>query len=298
MSARPGETPAPLAPAPPAGARRGRVRLHGAERDGAAPGAAWGIADEAAVEVALAGAPWTVCMATPDHLDDLALGLAITEGRVAGAEAVTAIEVDAFAGDYRVTLRLAAAAAPADIGGRTASPTGACGLCGLESLAALQARVPPRAGDASDASDARDWSPDAATLEAVRRAFDALPGAQPLHAATRSVHAAAWCTPDGSLALVREDVGRHNALDKLVGALARAGRLDEPGFVIMTSRCSYELVAKCAHTGARLLATWSAPTGMALRWARAVGLPLLSVTRTPAGVALVSFPPDPPDEAG
>lgn len=274
----------------PEGARSAPVRMHGAE--GAVRAGTWGIADEVAVEVTLDGAPWTVCMATPAHLEELAVGLALTEGVLPGVDAVAAVAVATYAGDYRVALTLAAGAHGAG-SRRTASPTGACGLCGLESLAALQARVPPRRADAPPAAHA--GAPDAAR---VRRAFDALPGAQPLHAATRSVHAAAWCTPDGTLSLVREDVGRHNALDKLVGALAIAGRLREPGFVIMTSRCSYELVAKCAHTGAQLLATWSAPTAMALRWARAVGLPLWSVTRASEGVALVSFPSEASDEAG
>lgn len=274
----------------PAGARATPVQVHGTVLG--AQDATWGIADEVAVEVTLDGAPWTVCMATPTHLAELAVGLALTEGVLPGVDAVAEVAVAEYAGDYRVALRLAAGAAVAP-GRRTVSPTGACGLCGLESLAALQARVPPRHERAQDGVRG-----DAPEVAAVRRAFDALPGAQPLHAATRSVHAAAWCTPDGTLALVREDVGRHNALDKLVGALAMAERLREPGFVIMTSRCSYELVAKCAHTGARLLATWSAPTAMALRWARAVGLPLWSVTRAPEGVALVSFPADAVDEAG
>ncbi|MBU6365542.1 MAG: formate dehydrogenase accessory sulfurtransferase FdhD [Gemmatimonadetes bacterium] len=292
MSGRPTEAPR--------GALSAAVRVH--DGDAGARNAAWGIAEEVAVEVTVDGAPWTVCMATPAHLEELAVGLAITEGRVADVAAVAGAEVTAFAGDYRVALRLVAGADSGTHGRadrRTVSPTGACGLCGLESLAALQARVPARAGSRPlAAAESATAALDATMLDAVRRAFDALPGAQPLNAATRSVHAAAWCTPDGALALVREDVGRHNALDKLVGALALAGRLQEPGFVIMTSRCSYELVAKCAHTGARLLATWSAPTGMALRWARAVRLPLLAVSRARDGVALVSFLPDPVDEAG
>lgn len=260
------------------GAHQRSVLVHGIE---AVHAARWGIADEVAVEITLDGAPWTVCMATPADLEELAVGLALTEGRIAQVADVVSVEVTALLGDYRVALRLANGSA-ANAGARTASPTGACGLCGLESLAALHARVvhrhvPPAGESAVD-------------LIAVRRAFDVLPQAQPLNAATRSVHAAAWCAPDGALQLVREDVGRHNALDKLVGALARAGRLAEDGFVVMTSRCSYELVAKCAHTGARLLATWSAPTTLALHWAATVGLPLCSMMRTPDGVALVTFP--------
>ncbi len=244
----------------------------------------WGIAEEVAVEITINGAPWTVCMATPADLEDLAMGLALTEGRVTDAAQVRAVEVTRLLGDFRVALQVSDGAV-VDRGTHTTSPTGACGLCGLESLAALHARVPHR-------SASRRATESSLPLEAVRRAFEALPSRQPLHALTRSVHAAAWCTRDGSVALIREDVGRHNALDKLIGALTGAGRLREKGFVVMTSRCSYELVAKCALTGATLLATWSAPTSLALHWASTIGLSLCSVLRTPEGLALVSFPQD------
>ena len=242
----------------------------------------WGIAEEVAVEITINGAPWTVCMATPVHLEDLAIGLALTEGRITDAAQVRGAEVAYLLGDARVALQLMERSG-VDHGTHTTSPTGACGLCGLESLAALHARVPHR-------SASRGAPPPALPHEAVRRAFELLPATQPLHAMTRSVHAAAWCTPDGGISLVREDVGRHNALDKLIGALAQAGRLREDGFVVMTSRCSYELVAKCALTGAQWLATWSAPTSLALHWATTVGLSLCSVMRTPEGLALVTFP--------
>ena len=261
------------------GVHRRPVTMHGVTGSRASM---WGIADEVAVEITINGAPWTVCMATPTDLEELAVGLALTEGRIVQVEDVAGVDVMELLGEYRVVLEVRGEVAVMG-GAHTATPTGACGLCGLESLAALHARLPNRT--AAQPPDPRRFD-----AEAIRRAFEALPAAQPLNAATRSVHAAAWCTPDGSIALAREDVGRHNALDKLVGALARTGRLTEAGFVVMTSRCSYELVAKCAHTGAHLLATWSAPTTLALQWAATVGLSLCSVMRTPEGLALVTFP--------
>jgi FdhD protein len=255
------------------------VTVHGASGSRASD---WGIAAEVAVEITINGAPWTVCMATPTDLEELATGLALTEGRIAQAEDVTGLEVIDLLGEYRVALEVRGEAA-VESGAHTATPTGACGLCGLESLAALHARLPNR-------SASRTSGPFEIDVEAILRAFEALPAMQPLNAATRSVHAAAWCAPDGGISLVREDVGRHNALDKLIGALARAGRLHEDGFVVMTSRCSYELVAKCAHTGAQLLATWSAPTSLALHWAATVSLSLCSAMRTEEGLALITFP--------
>lgn len=250
----------------------------------------WGIAEEVAVEITINGTSWTVCMATPADLEELAVGLALTEGQITDPTQVRSVEVSHLLGDVRVALHLTGGADVRPVA-HTTLPTGACGLCGLESLAALQAREPRH--------HARQRATESSiSLDAVRRACEALPSAQPLNAATRSVHAAAWCTPDGTLALVREDVGRHNALDKLVGALARSDRLHDDGFVVMSSRCSYELVAKCAHTGAQLLATWSAPTSLALHWAATMELSLCSVMRTPDGLALVTFPGELVDAGG
>jgi FdhD protein len=154
----------------------------------------------------------------------------------------------------------------------------ACGLCGVESLAELHRRAEDRVGPVVPVTDA-----------AIRRAFAALPMHQPLNAATRSVHAAAWCDLDGAIRLVREDVGRHNALDKLIGALARTERLQDPGFVVMSSRCSYELVSKAAAANTQLLATVSAPTSLALDWAAALQLPLAGCVRSGAGDRVVRF---------
>lgn len=254
------------------------VRVGGVDRH-------WGIAVETPVEITLNGDPWTVLLATPTDLEALAVGLAITEGVVRDPAGIEAVTIAAFLQDIRVDLRVAAWAC--DEGARRArslvSGT-ACGLCGIESLAALQARRP--AQHRSPASRTEPAPHDAAILAA----HEALHTLQPLNAATHSVHAAAWCASNGHIWFACEDVGRHNALDKLVGTLARSGRLAEPGFILMTSRGSYELVAKAAVTGAVLLATVSAPTSLALSWAAALGLPIVSTCGHGAHRQVVRFP--------
>lgn len=245
----------------------------------------WGIAVEAPVQLLVDGAPWVVQMATPLDLEDLAVGLALTEGLVSSVSELRDVASSAWLGEHAVSIaRVSSGATPEP---RTLSVGTACGLCGIESLAALQERQTRRrtAADARVASRAVQIA-DAAVL----RAYETLPALQPLNALTRSVHAAAWCTMDGDVSVVREDVGRHNALDKLIGTLARASRLDEDGFVLMSSRCSYELVAKASFTGARLIACASAPTSMALSWSQALGVPVATVGREQGKTLIVRFP--------
>ncbi len=115
--------------------------------------------------------------------------------------------------------------------------------------------------------------------EAIRVALSELEASQPLNQATRAVHAAAWCGRDGTIVLVREDVGRHNALDKTIGALARAGVAPASGFFVITSRCSFEMVAKAAIFGAGTLVSVSAPTSLALERARRFGVRVIAVAR-------------------
>ncbi len=231
----------------------------------------WGIATESPIQISINGVPWTVLMATPCDLEDLAIGLALTERLLPDAQAVTGITVSAFLHDATVDLTTDAAhadsAAPAR---RSLISNSSCGLCGLESLAQLQAMRSARAATHAGTVQIPD--------DAIAAAFTALPSHQPANRATHSMHAAAWCEPDGTIVLVREDIGRHNALDKLIGGLARSGRPASAGFIVMTSRCSYELVAKASVINAHLLATISAPTTMALEWASALDLSLACVT--------------------
>ncbi|MCA2984620.1 formate dehydrogenase accessory sulfurtransferase FdhD [Gemmatimonas sp.] len=249
---------------PPEAAGQAAVTVTSADADGRETPAVWMLAVEAPVQVAVNGTPFTVMLATPTDLDDLARGLLLTEQVIASAQVIRDVEVRTWLGETLVNVVVAPDAVQTGrLGARTVLGNSACGVCGVESLAHLQARgaAVPRPRRAVDDG-------------AVARALNNLSAQQPLNRATRSVHAAAWCDMGGRIALVREDVGRHNALDKLVGALAARRWLDDEGFIVMSSRCSYELVYKSSVTNAQLLATISAPTTMALQWASALELPL------------------------
>ncbi len=259
---------APAIASPPA-SRQQAVTIAGSA-------SAWQLAVELPVEIDVNGEPIAVMLATPADLEELALGFLHTEHvlhepELAQADAppidVTVdVQLDGIVVDVRVPV--ARVNGHARTLRRLEGRTG-CGLCGIESLAALRRRG-LRTGATANAS------PDDAAL---MRAFAALPGQQRLNQTTHSVHAAAWCAVDGALLVVREDVGRHNALDKLVGARLRSevGHRASPaeqGFVVMTSRLSYELVYKAHALGATCLATISAPTSLALDTARQLGLEL------------------------
>lgn len=237
----------------------------------------WGIVDEVPVAVVVNGTSHAVMMASPVDLEDFAVGFLLGEGLVTAAGAVEEVRIERTAAG----IVAATTVAPSDLtrpvdGGRATGGWTGCGLCGVETLEA--AVRPPR----------RVTPRPAVREAAILAAFDALPAHQPLNAATRSVHAAAWCAPDGRIRLVREDVGRHNALDKLIGARARTGTESGggEGFVALTSRCSFELVQKAAAADIAVLATVSAPTTLALEVAARAGITLLVLDR--AG-GVVSF---------
>ena len=226
----------------------------------------WQVAAEVAVELDVNGVPVMVTMATPADLEDLAVGLAYTEGVLLDATAIENIGVHETLEGVVVDLTVADGSVNAQARrARLLEGRSGCGLCGVDTLAAAM-RSP-----VAQASRARAVTVSDAALQ---RAFAALPGLQPLNALTHSVHAAAWCAIDGEVVCAREDVGRHNALDKLAGWRLRAPAIAQPGFVILSSRLSYELVCKAVAMGAGLLAAVSAPTALALELADVAELPL------------------------
>jgi FdhD protein len=219
------------------------------------------------VAVTVNGIAHAVMLATPADLDDFARGFALTEGLVDGLHQVH--DIDEQHGTDGITLSLTVASACAQrLKQRRRALAGStgCGLCGVEQLAQLRPA-------------ARGVQQPLLTAGALARAHRALRPQQPLGQCTGATHAAAWCAPDGRLLLVREDVGRHNALDKLIGALLHAGHDPAAGFVAISSRASLELVLKCTHAGIGALAAVSAPTALAARTAQTAGLLLAGFVR-------------------
>lgn len=226
------------------------------------------VADEVPVALELNGISHAVMLATPLDLEDFALGFSLSEGILSGPYELYGVEQeDSEAG---ITLRLdVASGAFARLKDRRRTLAGrtGCGLCGTESLAHVVRPLPVLVSGAVFRS------------EAVARAMNELRSLQVLQQATGAVHAAAWCAADGQVQLMREDVGRHNALDKLVGALATAGISAGDGFIAVTSRASFEMVQKAVLAGAPLLAAVSAATFMATATADAAGLTLAGFVR-------------------
>lgn len=250
---------------PPPGARPARVlRWRGGQRSEADD---W-LSEELPVALEYNGIAHAVMLATPTDLEDFALGFSLSEGLIDSPADLLDCELQSA--DAGLTLQLQVASRcfmrlkerRRTLAGRTG-----CGLCGTEQLSEVLRplpAVPP--GPRLDAA-------------CITQGLRALRGAQRLCQVTGSAHAAAWCDAGGRVQLVREDVGRHNALDKLIGALARA-RLDtRAGYIAVTSRASVEMVQKAVIAGARLLAAVSAPTQLAVATAEAAGLALLGLVR-------------------
>lgn len=230
------------------------------------------VAVETPVALVFNGISQAVMMATPTDLQDFALGFALSEGLLLDRGECRGIEL--VQGPQGIELQLEVAASAErrlkerrrTLAGRTG-----CGLCGLESLQQLELEVAPLTRP--------DWV-DALPAAAIARAFAQLPAQQPLYAQTGAQHAAGWATPRGELLFTMEDVGRHNALDKLLGRLARENlQAPQQGWVLMSSRASYELVRKCARLGVPVLATVSAPTSLAVQIARQARLRLYGFCR-------------------
>ncbi|MBV9696085.1 MAG: formate dehydrogenase accessory sulfurtransferase FdhD [Gammaproteobacteria bacterium] len=226
------------------------------------------VAEEVPVALVYHDVPHVVMLATPADLEDYAVGFTLSEALVARREEIRGVEVRYGAGVIDVHLTVAwerfseLLQRRRNLAGRTG-----CGLCGAES-AADAIRECPRvpAGVKIGAAD-------------LHAAIEALGARQPINRRTGSVHAAAWVRPGEGIVLVREDVGRHNALDKAIGALARAEADFTAGIMLITSRASYEMVQKCATVGISLLVALSAPTAFAVRLARECGLTLVAFAR-------------------
>lgn len=235
-------------------------------------------AEEVPVALVHDGSTTAVMMATPADLEDFAAGFSLSEGVVGALSDIREIEVaeSELGLEVRVWLHAPQAARLAARRRRLAGPTG-CGLCGVESLE--EAMRPVALVPASD------FKVPASELLA---ALAGLADQQPLGQATRAVHAAGlW--RGGALAAVREDVGRHNALDKLVGAAARQRLATSEGVLLLTSRVSVEMVQKAAVLGAPVLCAISAPTALAARTAEAAGVTLVAVARAD-GLEVFSHP--------
>ena len=231
------------------------------------------IAVEAPVSVEIGGIAYAVMMATPTDLEDYAVGFALGEGLIETPGQIGRVDVHAIEGGWalRIWLPPERNAIALDRARNRVSES-SCGLCGIENIEevlrpfpAITARITTDRG-------------------AIAAALAALGEHQPLGDATGAVHAAAFCSPGGEIRLVREDVGRHNALDKLIGALARAGIDPTTGFVLLSARCSYELVEKTVRAGCPMLVTISAPTSLAAERAAAAGLTLVALARPDAAL--------------
>jgi FdhD protein len=224
---------------------------------------------EVPVALEYCGLGYAVMMASPDNLEDFIVGHAVAEGLVQTPTDVTEVDVAAVEGGWIVRAHLPEAAREAIYArARTRVSDSSCGLCGVESISEALRPLPPVTAAIKT------------SRKAIARALSGLYGHQPLNLATGAVHAAAFCDAEGNILHVREDVGRHNALDKLIGAMGRGGIDMTIGFILLTARCSFELVEKSVRAGAPMLVTISAPTSLAVDRAKASGLTLVALART------------------
>jgi FdhD protein len=227
------------------------------------------IAEETAIALSYGGSTHAVMMATPQDFEDFAVGFSLTERIVEDASEIETIEVIATPDGIDVQMWLTKPRSEAHVTRHRhlAGPTG-CGLCGVDSLAEAT-RVPSDVGEGIRLD-----------AKAIEEAIASLPSHQTLNRQTGAIHAAGFWRPSQGLVCVREDVGRHNALDKLIGALARSGENGRDGVLLLTSRVSVEMVQKAAVLGSSILVAVSAPTALAIRTANAAGITLVAIARS------------------
>jgi FdhD protein len=240
-----------------------------ARRPGGTQAAARMVPEETPIALSYAGTTHAVMMATPADLEDFALGFSLTEGIVASPGEIGEIDVvEADDGiDIQIKLKDAANTRFEARRRRLAGPVG-CGLCGIESIEEAM-RAVPSVGGATLTLTAGD----------ITQSVKLLSRQQPLHGETGAVHAAGFYVPGKGIVMAREDVGRHNALDKLAGAMAKAGIGGAGGAVVVTSRVSVEMVQKAAAVGSGFIVAVSAPTALAIRTAEQAGMTLVALVR-------------------
>ena len=226
------------------------------------------IPEETAVALTYNGGTYAVMMTTPQDLEDFAVGFSLSEGVISSSADIQSLDVVRLDDgvELRMWLNQLDAARLRERRRHVAGPTG-CGLCGIESIAeAMRTPAIVRRG--------QPFSP-----ENIMVAMQNLPSCQKLNIETRAVHAAAFWNVASGIVALREDVGRHNALDKLSGALARASIVAGEGIILLTSRVSVEMVQKSAAIGAPVMVSVSAPTALAVRMADAAGITLVAIAR-------------------
>ncbi len=262
----------------------GRVRVRNWRRDGATgkSGEDELVSDHIAAEVPVAltynRMSHVVMMATPLDLEDFAVGFSTTEGLIGGLDDISGIRIIPRPGGVELAMTIGEdwfdrlATRRRNLVGRTG-----CGLCGAENIEQALRQPKPVA---------RGFS---VSHSALQVAVSDLENHQPLQAETGATHGAAWCGTDGKIIAVREDVGRHNALDKLIGSLVRGGYQPDSGFVLVSSRASYEMVYKTAAAGIELIMAVSAPTTLAVEFARQSGVTLVGFAR-PGRHNIYTFP--------
>jgi len=232
----------------------------------------WRLAEEVPAAVLYNGQFFAVMMMTPADLEDFAYGFTVTEGIVAKIGEIAEVRIAEALDGFAVNIKISADRMTGiDTRRRVLTGRSGCGICGAQSMDA--AVTPPR-----------HVSGLVPSIEAIRRSYLELPGRQAMNRQNHSTHAAAFASADGAIKAVREDVGRHNALDKLIGGLLRTGLDPRSGFILVSSRCSMELVQKAAMAGVSFLASVSAPTALAARLAATAGMGLAA--SSPEGIML------------